>query len=858
LKPQNITLRDVGRLFVNSLQTIVQRNHIANFLGILLIILTVSVAAAGYMTYRKLNDIVVKLETGDHTNSNLLQYKEILVNLHDMENHVESFDLTNDPDFIEKYNLSITRVFDRVDSLNKLNPEDKELLLLNDSLGVLINEKTLVLNELIDLKSDSISDELTELEGFISQVTETQLKQEKVAEKKNTSVQKIETEEKKEPEEEPKKKGFFKRLFAKKPDSKPEAPEQEISLTTNSENSNQDSVLAIKSKIIQHQINTKVDELRSSQKAALQENKERELNLLSRHYAIQNQIMDLVTYLEGRETVKMKIRSLKAQELAATTNEQITLFFSLATILLFSSVVVMIVYVRRNVKYQQLLRESKNSAEILAKAKERFFANMSHEIRTPMNAISGFTKVLLKTDLSYEQKDHLEIIDKSSEHLLHLLNDILDFSKLQAEKLQLEKSSFSLEQVCEESIRLLEDSAKRKGLTLTKTLENIPDYVEGDPYRLRQILLNLLNNGIKYTEKGEVSLHVNGVINREHVKLSIAVKDTGVGIPKEKQFRLFREFEQADQSSFSKGTGLGLAITKRLVILHDGKIKLDSKEGEGTTVKISLTYPLAEKPTEATPENHSHGQFEGLRVLVADDEPFNTKLLATILSRKGISYDEAFDGEEALDKAEKQKYDLLLLDLKMPKLTGWEVASKVKNGDGPNSKTPMIALTATVTRLDQEKGSQVGFNHLMRKPFDENELFDQMGQLLNLKTPEPADSAGNQFEADLTTLRQMGDEAFVAEMVNTYIISAEDGMKQLKLMFEQENFPEVAMIAHKIVAPSRHFKATKLVQQLKDVELEAETDQPKIHPNQLEAIETELNQVIASLKAALKSEVASS
>jgi len=824
----DITLSGEERLFVGSLQISVKRSHIANFLGILLIILTISLAGAGFITYRNLEEIVSKLETDDRSNENLLQYKEILVNLHDMENQVESYELTSDPKYIERYNRSISRVFARVDSINGLNQTDTELLVFNDSLRSLINEKTFTLNQLIDFRSNQNQDDFKELEGFLDAISANPIPPAQTT-KDTARVTEPEPEEKK---------GFFKRLLAKKPE--PVATPKV----------NQDSIILAEKKQYHSQINSKVDQMRSSQRLVSQRQREKEMNLLSAHFGIQNQIIDLVTFLESRETTKVKIKAIKAKELANQTSQQITLFFSLATLLLLSSVIMMVTYVQRNGRYQELLRESKKSAETLAKAKERFFANMSHEIRTPMNAISGFTKVLLRTELNEEQKEQVEIIHKSSEHLLRLLNDILDFSKLQAEKLQLETTPFSIRQVCDDSITLLKASAAHKGLKLYSELDNVPEYVLGDPHRLRQIILNLLNNGIKYTEKGEVALLVSGERKQNKLHLALEVKDTGIGISKNHQLRLFQEFEQANQSSFSKGTGLGLAITKRLVNLHHGSIRLDSKEGEGTSVFVKMAYPLTDKgPVEESTKETKH-DFQGVHVLIADDEPFNTKLLATILSKKQITFDVAHDGTSALKLAMTKPYHMLLLDLKMPGHTGWELLEEIKSTAGPNQNTPMIALTATVSSLDKSRGTTFHFDHIMRKPFEEAELFDSIANALNIAPPEDSPKR----VTDLSSLMQMGDQQFVEDMVETFINGAKEGLQQISAALKNQAYEDISLIAHRIVAPARHFKAGQLVDLLKNLEKRADDRDSTITEADLNHIRQELDQVIASLRSALQAQ----
>lgn len=796
-----------------------KRNQIANFLGLTLIILTISVAGAGYITYKNLEQIVSKLETEAKPNNNLLLYKEILITLNAMENQVESYQLSEEKHYLTEYNQNNFAVSHYLDSINRTNQQDRELLVYNDSLTSLIGKKTRVLNELLQITPDNPNSNLSKLEAKLNEVTEIV-----TITRENPGLQ-LES-----------KKGFLKRLFEN---------DEEV------ETIRDDSILLARAQKYRIELHEEIENIKASIERDARLKRSRKMQLEASHFDIQNQITDLINFLESRETVKFNLNTLKAQELASRTNQQIVIFSSLATALLIMSVFVMFNYVRKNREYQHLLRESKQSTEALAKAKEQFFANMSHEIRTPMNAISGFTKILLRSNLDKDQKEQVEIINKSSEHLLKLLNDILDFSKLQAEKLQLESSVFNLKQVCVETIQLLQESADKKGLQLNFIFVDQPEFLIGDPHRLKQILLNILNNSIKYTETGEVRLEVTSKKTKDHLLVQFRVNDTGIGISKSQQAKLFQEFEQANQSSFSKGSGLGLAITKKLVMLHNGEIDLKSDEGKGTVITIKLKYDLSSTPPLEVAMDQFDDNLETVRVLIADDEPFNVKLLSTLLSRHRISHDEAFDGQKAHDLLMKNEYDVILLDLKMPEMNGWQIVESIKSQPGPNRNKPFIALTATITKLDQKKGQEVGFDYIMRKPFDENKLFEFIASNARVKSPD----ARVQDQVDLSSLYSMGDKEFVEDMVETFILSACDGMNAILAGFEAGDFDKIALMAHRIVAPARHFKAVTLVHLLKDLQQRAEANSVSITPEMLQKIEWELDQVINSLRDYMHKEI---
>lgn len=815
----NITLRFFRRLLGTLMHLLrLKRDQIANFLALTLIILTISVAGAGYITYKNLEKVVASLETEAQPNNNLLLYKEILIGLNAMENQVESYQLTENIEYLDAYNDNRSAISLFLDSIAETNIADPELLVYNDSLSILIDKKIGVLDELLQLTPDNPNSNLSNLEAKLNEVTE-------IVTRENPGLH-LES-----------KKGFLKRLFNNE--------EEETGAIRN------DSVLLARVHRYQQELNQEIARIKRSMAMRAQQKRNRQMDLEAAHFEVQNRILDLINFLESRESFKLKINTLNAQDLASRTNRQIVIFSSLATALLIMSLFIMFNYVSKSRKYQNLLRESKRSAETLAKAKERFFANMSHEIRTPMNAISGFTKILLRSDLDRDQKEQVEIINKSSEHLIKLLNDILDFSKLQAEKLQLESSIFELRQVCLDSIQMLQEGADKKGLELEFECRDLPQFLIGDPHRLRQILLNILGNSIKYTESGTITLEVTCKKQKDQkVLVQLVVSDTGIGISGDQQVSLFREFEQANQSSFSKGTGLGLAITKRLVMLHHGEIELKSEEGKGTTVRISIPYKISPKAPADIKTSTIADNLGEVRVLIADDEPFNVKLLATLLSKHGIRHDEAYDGKRAHELLLEQAYDVVLLDLKMPEMSGWQIVQSIKNQPGPNREKPFIALTATITKLDQEKGHEVGFDSIMRKPFDENKLFEFIGRHARIKTPVPESA-----KVDLSSLNSMGDKDFVEDMVETFISSASDGMTAIKAGFETSDFDHLALTAHRIVAPARHFKATSLVRLLKELQHLAEKDPSTITNRMITDIESELNAVIQSLRKYLEKEI---
>lgn len=792
-----------------------KRSRIANFLGLTLIVLTISVGGAGYYTYRSLSEVVQNLEVDQNPGENLLLYKDILVSLQGLDNLVETYQLSEEVAFRDRYVQTNDRVLILIDSLNRKNAHDREMIIYNDSLRSLVLKNKQILDQLLDYVNKS---ETEGMSADLNQVVKNATSKGVAAEK--TPIESIDSDEKD---------GILKRLFSKK--------EREI--LANQPELNSDSLLEIQKAEIQQELNQQIARIRQNAIRRAEKKRKEEIALEMEHFDLQNQLFDLIGFLESRETVKVQITTLRAQGRAAKTNQQISIFFWLATLLLLISLFIMVVYVRRNRAYQKLLHESKEAAETLSKAKERFFANMSHELRTPLNAIFGFSKILVKTKLPPQQQEQMEIIHKSSEHLLGLINDILDFSKLQAEKLRLEQVPFDIKEIAEDCVAMLAGTPSQKGLKLHFEGGDLPKSVLGDPGRLRQILLNLLANAIKYTESGAVTLALKSEKIGHLHKVHFSVKDTGIGIPADQQHKLFREFEQANQSSLSQGTGLGLAITRRLVLLHQGSIDIESKMGVGTEVRFSIPYVTAEPILKDTKSSQKQ-MFHGLHILLADDEPFNIKLLATLLDQQGIKHDEAENGEQAYQLAQVKPYDLIILDLKMPKMTGWEVASRIRHENGPNTTTPMIALTATLDKDENEVSQKAGFDSVMRKPFDEHALFELIASKTKSSTPEKTLS-------NINSILKMGGKKFAQEMIETYQTSSQKGLEELYQFLEKRDFVNLSLTAHRLVAPARHFKADTLTQRLKSLEINAQNERDAITPSDIDAIKEELHQVIESL-----------
>ncbi|MCD6019648.1 MAG: sensor hybrid histidine kinase [Bacteroidetes bacterium] len=368
-------------------------------------------------------------------------------------------------------------------------------------------------------------------------------------------------------------------------------------------------------------------------------------------------------------------------------------------------------------------------AEDAVKAKQMFLSNMSHEIRTPMNAIIGFTKVVLKTDLTEKQKEYLSAIKVSGDALIVLINDILDLAKVDAGKMTFEHTPFKMASSLSAMLHLFETKIQEKNLVLVKEYDSkIPDVLVGDPVRLHQIILNLVSNAVKFTSEGKITVKAS-LLDEDEEKATIkfSVSDTGIGISEHKKENIFENFQQATSgtSRLYGGTGLGLAIVKQLVESQHGTIDVNSKVDEGSTFSFTLSFTKTKAEAESETEMEKlDEEVKNIKILVVEDIALNQLLMKTVLEDFGFEPDIADNGKIALEKLQHKEYDIILMDLQMPEMNGFEATEFIRNK--MNSQIPIIALTADVTTVDLAKCKSVGMNDYIAKPVDERLLYHKI------------------------------------------------------------------------------------------------------------------------------------
>ncbi|WP_117585847.1 MULTISPECIES: hybrid sensor histidine kinase/response regulator [unclassified Chryseobacterium] len=574
---------------------------------------------------------------------------------------------------------------------------------------------------------------------------------------------------------------------------------------------------------------------------------------------ISNEITDITAKIYKSRRLQMADLSRKNAEMGKKAKMY---DISLLALLVLSGSIIGYHIIRQFRRQHLLIKEldvSEKKASVAAQTKENFLANMSHEIRTPLSGILGFTNLLQKRPLDETSKEFVSSIQRSGENLMAIINDILDLSKIEAGMMRITPGTFSINGLINSVETLFLERAKEKGLTISSKVDaSIPDTLTGDATRLTQILVNLIGNAIKFTHQGKIDIEIFKKSQTEkNIVLGFKISDTGIGIDKEKLNEVFERFNQGEDSITRNfgGTGLGLAIVKNLILLQNGNIEVISEQGKGTTFVFEIPYGISEEQLKTVnpvnPDYFKDKSNTALRILVVDDNAINQSLMKHLLSQWNIDFDIVSNGLEAVEQLINETYDLVLMDIQMPKMDGYAATQQIR--EVLKLEIPIIAMTAHALAGEREKCLSSGMNEYISKPIKEEELFKLISNF-GLKDSETNDAKKlqNERKFEFIHLSYMqsvsgGDTSFEQTVTQQFIDNIPSHLEQLNSAYHKKDFTTVKLRAHDLKSSISIMGLLPLLQEKLNV-LEMATEQNVTAEQALKTVTETINNALEEAK----------
>ncbi|MFD2514155.1 ATP-binding protein [Pontibacter locisalis] len=839
------------------------------------------VVFAIYLTYASFTKLLHSVDVLSEPNRKLSSLQHTLATISAAESSIRAYTLTTKEEHFNAYLNQLTSIEEQLDTLEALMDDNPHELAQVDSVSSLLQEKQESLQNFIALKKEQQNLNLSAkaMRQIASSAEEKPLS---TTIKQNTTTTisdklSLKEEEDRPKDEEPEeKKSFLGKLFSRKEKNKQEPqtppaviiPEINVTREVKVDTSVATSPVAPLAKVrrilhnVQREAEQKAEELQVKELALLQQDKQ-----------IMDQIRNMMYDLERHELEQSVENSAKARVVARDTS-MVLLLIGVAGLGGGLAFIVLILRdISRSNRYRHSLIKAQKEAVQLARAKEAFVANMSHEMRTPLNVILGFTQQLHHAPLEAQQQEHVQAINGAGQHLLHIVNDVLDLSKMEAGKLNINSTTFSMQQLLTEVKQafLLKASSKNVDF-LCRMEDSMPDTLVGDALRIRQVLFNLVDNAIKFTHQGQVSINVKlQKQRRNRIVTCITVSDTGIGIPAGKVQHVFGEFNQADDSILRKygGTGLGLSISKKLVDMQGGTLTVKSEQGQGTTFTLVLPLQKAQETIGMmAKEVPAQESFQGLRALVIDDDAYSRTLGELILSRWGMLVHLANDGQEALELAKENRYDVILTDLQLPGVSGKTVARAIRKYD---KEVPILAVSANILSNDPDffKGSSIN-GHLL-KPYTEMELHQKLQEVLPLSmlpstTPteelevDPNQNMQPKPQSELYSLHEMrlftgDDNLTLAAVLEVLLNDQNDNLDQLQVAAKEENWIKVANVAHKMLTAFKHLQSATVTPGLERLEQVLHSPEATVDKSKLSEVVADTTIKVKAVLLALQCEL---
>lgn len=779
-------------------------------------------ALAGFAVWFVYNQVITYTSMTERNNSGnqkLLLVGEAATKLYEAESLSRQLIQNGGLDGLENYTAKIDSIKTTLVSLQN-SDTDKSLEKEVDSINMLLSQKAENLEELLELRAGG------ETESYYSRVL--------------SELQKVD-----ETFEDPNYEQRFKDLAPYQRDvliklleySKIENPEPS-NLTADS------IITAVKSVL------SDLENQESEYRMAL---RSKENELLANEIKLNSRLRSLLSTIENEERIKSLEQVSTWQNTIENTSKTIALLGAVSLLVILVFVFLVIRDVSRSQRYRNELEDAKTYAESLLKSREQIMNTVTHDLRSPLNSVVGYTGLLEKTELTKSQNRYLGQLKKSSNYLLHLVNDLLDLSKLEAGKMSIEELTFNPKNLIEETVENAVPPEKTEAVkVLVNVSEDLDQAVITDPFRIKQILTNLVNNACKFTDKGSVK--ISAWLEDKDI-LNIEVNDTGIGISKEEKEKVFEEFSQEDTSIEKKygGSGLGLAITKKITDLLKGKITLESESGKGSTFLVRIPIKIAPKKTENDKlPKEPITDLKSKSVLIVDDEPSQLGLLTELIKSTGMSFSTARNGREALDKLRSKKIDLVLTDIQMPEMDGLELLSEINN-NRKIPKVPVIALSGQ-PNVSPEDYLKKGFKGSLLKPYSSDELLKLMGDILRVefqKEKRKIIARDPTKEFTLSEVKSFAgeDQQALNVILISFIESTQNNIKALDRAFKKEEFDKISSVAHKMLPMFRQLQTKPLVSRLEILE---RGGQEKVKKVDIELLNKEIKKLLDKLRLEIK------